>query len=115
MDWFDQLMAAMRVTPKARPLEVNDLVYFKDPGLSARYGVVVSVRQDRCNVRFIDPDTGLPMKCPDERCGGERETCPICSRGAKADGLVRFDEHDVEFYTRTGMIHSSLTTKEEAR
>ncbi len=101
-------------------MKVGDIVSMR---FSCRYGVVESVSASHshpwkregewCVVRLINPDTGLPMVCPDDRCGGRTISCPICRVARWADELTVWSERDVAFYQAEGMLSYGRGPKQQ--
>lgn len=92
-------------------MKIGDRVCF---GVDGRYGRIVRMRpywrtqtkqeETLYDVRYYDPKTGKLMRCPDERCKGENEHCPICGRNLWADELRPINSTDLKFYKAEGLI-----------
>lgn len=79
------------------------------------YGVVVAIFQHGsrtlASVYKIDPTTGDLMQCPDDRCGGKSDTCPIHSVNVDLHTLTAFPARDINYYVSEGLLSPALARK----
>lgn len=96
----------------AAKLKTGTRVYFHDPGLSGKLGIVVSHQtayrpfytrnEVLYHVRFYDSVTGLPQTCP--RCDGTDPACPIHGRNFWADAIYEIPAADLVALKQEGLI-----------
>lgn len=101
------------------PFDIGDRVLFNRDSMSGRYGKVVrKYRSDRITreggkmvfpvmhvVMYYDPQTGLIKPCPDDRCQGESNTCPICHDNSLAADIRKMTDDEIALYAEEGMLN----------
>lgn len=80
--------------------------------VSSRFGVVTKLetvgQRHLATVAYIDPATGNVMECPDDRCKGKSESCPIHQSTTDVHRLVAWDKKSIQFYEVEGMLSKTL-------
>ena len=59
-------------------------------------------------VHHINPTTGEKMACPDARCNGKKDACPIHQYTTEAHRLTPWPRKDIAFYMGEGMLSPTL-------
>jgi hypothetical protein len=93
-------------------VSLNDIVSIP---ASSRYAVVIGFiehgRRKLAKLHYIDPKTGDKMECPDHRCNGQNDACPIHGRNVDTCELEPWRETDINYYAATGMLTAELARK----
>lgn len=87
----------------------NDVVAMP---MGSGYGVVTRIytygHRTLANVHYIDASTGNLRVCPDDRCQGKSQHCPIHQRSFELHELLAFNERDLRYYAGEGMLAPEL-------
>jgi hypothetical protein len=106
----------MNTTPK-----LGDIVC-SPHNMWQRYGKIIRQKRTyRCSVmgeailstiKYIAPETGQLMRCPDDRCGG---ACVCCAETRWPDQIERWGKPEIDLLVNEGMLDRKLVTTDQCK